>query len=252
MSKLALVTGATAGIGEASAIKLAKEGYDLIITGRRQERLDEVKKKLEQEFGVAVQSLCFDIRNKKEVDEAVAKIEKLNELEILINNAGLAAGLSPIQDGDMEDWERMIDTNIKGLLYISRQIMPYFVKNKKGHIVNIGSIAGRNVYANGNVYCATKFAVDALTQAMRTDLLPYGVKVTQIAPGAVETEFSIVRFHGDNAKANDVYKGYDPLLADDIADAVLYAVTRPPHVNINDMLIMPTAQASAFNLHKDE
>jgi 3-hydroxy acid dehydrogenase/malonic semialdehyde reductase len=252
MSRLALVTGATAGIGEATSIKLAKEGYDLIITGRRQERLDKFREKLVQEFKISVQTLCFDIRNKREVDEAVSKIDRINELDILINNAGLAAGLSSIQEGDVDDWERMIDTNIKGLLYISRKIMPFMVKNKKGHIVNIGSIAGRNVYANGNVYCATKFAVDALTQAMRTDLLPYGIKVTQIAPGAVETEFSIVRFHGDERKAKDVYKGYDPLLAEDIADAVLYAVTRPPHVNINDMLIMPTAQASAFNLHKQE
>ena len=159
--------------------------------------------------------------------------------------------MSPIQEGDIDDWERMIDTNIKGLLYISRQIMPIMVKNRKGHIVNIGSIAGRNVYPNGNVYCATKSAVDAITQGMRTDMLPYGVKVTQIAPGAVETEFSVVRFHGDRKKAGEVYVGFDPLLADDIADAVIYAITRPAHVNINDLLIMPTAQASAFNLHRE-
>jgi len=252
MSRLALVTGATSGIGEATTKRLAQEGFDLIITGRRQDRLDAFKQELEQKFNVRVQALCFDIRQRKEVDYAVTKIERIDELQILVNNAGLAAGLSTIHEGDVDDWERMIDTNIKGLLYISRQIMPFMVKYKKGHIVNIGSIAGRNVYANGNVYCATKYAVDAITQAMRTDLLSHGIKVTQIAPGAVDTEFSIVRFHGDENKVKDVYNGYQPLLADDIADAVIYALTRPPHVNINDMLIMPVAQASAFNLHREE
>ena len=251
MSKLAIITGATSGIGEATARRLAQEGFDLIITGRRQEKLDNFKQELELEFKVKVQVLCFDIRQKSEVDKAVSKIERIDELEILVNNAGLAAGLSTIQEGDVDDWERMIDTNVKGLLYISRQIMHSMIKNRRGHIVNIGSIAGRNVYANGNVYCATKYAVDAITQAMRTDLLPHGIKVTQIAPGAVETEFSIVRFHGDKEKAKDVYKDFEPLYADDIADAVIYSVTRPAHVNINDMLIMPTAQASAFNLHRE-
>ncbi len=249
--KLALITGATSGIGEATAKKIAAEKYNLVITGRRQERLDEFKQQLENEFNIEVQTLCFDIRNKSEVDAAVKQIKGLENIEILINNAGLAAGLSAIYDGDVNDWEQMIDTNIKGLLYISRQIMPVMVKNKKGHIVNIGSIAGRNVYANGNVYCSTKFAVDAITKAMRTDLLPYGIKVTQIAPGAVETEFSIVRFKGDEDKAKSVYEGYEPLVAEDIADAVLYAVTRPPHVNVSDLLIMPTAQSDAYNLHKE-
>jgi NADP-dependent 3-hydroxy acid dehydrogenase YdfG len=250
MSKLALITGATSGIGEATAKILAANKFDIIITGRRRERLDKLKLLLESEYAIEVQVLCFDIRKKEEVDKAFDLIERSSEIEILINNAGLASGLSPIQDGDLEDWEKMIDTNIKGLLYISRKMMPFMIQNKKGHIVNIGSIAGRQVYPNGNVYCASKYAVDAITQSMRTDLLPYGIKVSQIAPGAVETEFSVVRFHGDGAKANSVYVGFEPLIADDIADAILYVVTRPPHVNINDMLIMPSAQASAFAIHR--
>ncbi len=249
--KLALVTGATAGIGEATAKRLAEIKYNLIITGRRAERLAKFKQELENEYKIEVQTLCFDIRNKVEVEQAVKQIKNVENIDILVNNAGLAAGLKAIHEGDVEDWEQMIDTNVKGLLFISRQIMPYMVKNKKGHIVNIGSIAGRNVYAKGNVYCSTKFAVDAITKAMRTDLLPYGIKVTQIAPGAVETEFSIVRFKGDEDKAKSVYRGYEPLIAEDIADAVLYAVTRPPHVNINDLLIMPTAQADMFNTHRE-
>ncbi len=249
--KLALITGATAGIGEATARRLAAEKYNLVITGRREERLNKFKQQLENEYNIEVQTLCFDIRNKEEVAKAVAQIKGVEEIDILINNAGLSRGLDAIQDGDLNDWEEMIDTNVKGLLFISRQIMPYMVKNKRGHIVNIGSIAGRNVYSNGNVYCATKFAVDALTKAMRTDLLPYGIKVTQIAPGAVETEFSVVRFHGDEDKAKTVYNGYEPLIAEDIADAVIYAITRPKHVNINDLLIMPTAQSDAYNWHKE-
>lgn len=250
MNKLALITGATSGIGEACSRLLAENGYDLIITGRRIEKLEKVKSELEAEYEIKVQMLCFDIRNEKEVSQAVKKIDKVENIDVLINNAGLAAGLHSIQEGDLNDWERMIDTNIKGLLYISKKIIPYLINKKSGHIVNIGSIAGRNVYAKGNVYCATKFAVDALTQGMRVDLLPYGIKVTQVSPGAVETEFSIVRFHGDTELAKNVYEGYEPLLANDIADAVLYAITRPPHVNINDLLIMPTAQADAYNLFK--
>jgi NADP-dependent 3-hydroxy acid dehydrogenase YdfG len=250
MSKIALITGATSGIGEATSKKLAEAGYDLIITGRRKDRLDKIKDLIEKDYKVQVQVLCFDIRNKKEVDEAFSQIKNPQEIELLINNAGLAAGLNPVHQGDIDDWERMIDTNIKGLLYISRLISPIMVENRRGHIVNIGSIAGRQVYANGNVYCASKFAVDALTQAMRTDLLPFGIKVSQIAPGAVETEFSLVRFHGDKEKAKNVYTGFEPLLADDIAEAILFMISRPAHVNINDMLIMPTAQASAYSTYK--
>ena len=249
MNKLVLVTGATAGFGEATAVKLAANQFDLIITGRRNERLIELKSKIEKEYGVKVQALCFDIRDKVGVDKAFAKIQNPSDIEILINNAGLASGLNPFHQGDLEDWEKMIDTNIKGLLYISRLVSPFMVEKKHGHIVNIGSIAGRQVYPNGNVYCASKFAVDALTQGMRIDLLPYGIKVSQVAPGAAETEFSIVRFHGDEQRAKKVYDNYEPLLAEDIADAIYYIITRPPHVNINDMLIMPTAQASAFSLH---
>ncbi len=250
MSKLALVTGASSGIGEAIACRLAENNFELIITGRRKDRLENLKKKIELNYKTNVNILCFDIRSKKEVDNIIGEFKRINEVEVLINNAGLSAGLSPIHECDTDDWDRMIDTNIKGLLYISRKIIPYMVSNKKGHIINIGSIAGRNVYANGNVYCATKFAVDALTQGMRADLLPHGIKVSQIAPGAVETEFSIVRFHGDEKKAGEVYKGFEPLIADDIADAAIYILSRPAHVNINDMLIMPTAQASAYYLHK--
>ncbi len=250
MGKLALVTGASSGIGQAAAYRLAESGFDIAITGRRQDRLEILKQELELKYKIKAYSLCFDICDKQQVDDVVGKFERLNEIEILVNNAGLSAGLSPIHDCDLDDWERMIDTNIKGLLYISRKITPFMVANKKGHIVNIGSVAGRNVYVNGNVYCATKFAVDAITQGMRVDLLPYGIKVTLISPGAVETEFSIVRFHGDENKAKEVYKGYAPLMAEDIADAILYVVSRPPHVNINDMLIMPTAQASAYYWNK--
>jgi len=250
MNKLALITGATSGIGKATAMRLAANGYDLALTGRRNELLQELKSELESKNKISVYTLCFDVRDKDQVDQALEQFDKCDKIEILVNNAGLSAGLSPIHEGDLDDWERMIDTNIKGLLYISRKITPFMVANKKGHIVNIGSIAGRNVYTNGNVYCATKFAVDALTQGMRADLLPYGIKVSQIAPGAVETEFSIVRFHGDVNKANEVYKGFEPLIAEDIADAIAYVISRPPHVNINDMLIMPTAQASAYYLNK--
>jgi len=250
MNKLALVTGASSGIGKATAYRLAESGYDIALTGRRKDRLDILKQELELKFKIKAYSLCFDIREKQQVDDVVDKFERLHEVEILVNNAGLSAGLSPIHECDLDDWEQMIDTNIKGLLYISRKITPFMVANKKGHIVNIGSVAGRNVYTNGNVYCATKFAVDAISQGMRADLLPFGIKVSLISPGAVETEFSLVRFHGDENKANAVYKGYDPLMAEDIADAIIYVVSRPAHVNINDMLIMPTAQASAYYWNK--
>lgn len=252
MSKLALVTGATAGFGEATAIKLAKNQFNLIITGRRKERLDQLKSKLESEFQISVQALCFDIRNKNEVDQAFAQIKNPEDIDILINNAGLASGLNPIHEGDIDDWERMIDTNIKGLLYITRLVSPLMAKKKSGHIVNIGSIAGRQVYPNGNVYCASKFAVDALTQGMRIDLVKYGIKVSLVAPGMAETEFSIVRFHGDKEKARKVYESFEPLLAEDIADAILYIITRPSHVNINDMLIMPTVQANAYTLNPNK
>ncbi|MDR2836832.1 MAG: SDR family NAD(P)-dependent oxidoreductase [Bacteroidales bacterium] len=246
MEKVALITGATSGIGKAIAIKLAENNYNLIITGRRNDRLEKLKIEIENNTKSSVLTLNFDIRIKPEVQSAVNQIpeEWKNNLKILVNNAGLASGLEPLQKGDSEDWEKMIDTNIKGLLYITKEISPILVKNKKGHIINIGSIAGKEVYPNGNVYCATKHAVDALTKAMRIDLLPYNIKVTQIAPGMVNTEFSTVRFHGDTNKADNVYKGLTPLFAKDIAEILFFIVTRPEHVCINDIIVTPTAQAN--------
>ena len=251
MNKIALITGATSGIGKATAIQLAEQNYDLIITGRRKERLESLATEIKDKHNCKITILNFDIRKKHEVDDAIDSLEEnWKNIDVLVNNAGLAAGAEPIQDGLVDDWERMIDTNIKGLLYISRKVMPLMVNRKTGHIVNIGSVAGRQVYANGNVYCGTKYAVDAITQGMRIDLLHHGIRVTQIAPGAVDTEFSVVRFDGDEDKAKQIYKGYEPLYANDIANAIVFAVSRPAHVNINDMLIMPTAQASPYYLNK--
>lgn len=250
MKKIALITGATSGIGEATAIKLAENDFNVIITGRREERLSALQEKLKQ-IGADVLALCFDVRNEADVYHSLENLpEKWKNIDVLINNAGLAAGLNPIQEGDTDDWNRMIDTNIKGLLYATRCVSPGMIERKKGHIVNIGSIAGKEVYPNGNVYCATKHAVDALTKAMRIDMLPHNIRVTQVCPGAVKTEFSVVRFHGDKARADKVYDGYEYLLANDIADCILFAVTRPPHVTINDMVVMPTAQATGSLFHK--
>lgn len=246
MNKIVLVTGATAGFGEAIAHEFAKHGYDVIITGRRGERLKKVKAELEKQYHIKVLDLQFDIRNKAETDKALLSMDtKWQNIDVLVNNAGLASGMGPLQDGDTDDWDKMVDTNVKGLLYVTRCIAPMMIKNKKGHIINIGSTAGKEVYANGNVYCATKHAVDALTKAMRIDMVQHGIRVTGICPGMAETEFSIVRFHGDTEKAKNVYKGFDPLTAQDIADAVYYAASRPAHVNISDMVITPTAQANA-------
>lgn len=251
MSKIALITGATSGIGEAAAYKLAQEGTDLIVSGRREARLLQLKNKLE-ERNVRVLPLCFDVRNETGVREALHSLpDEWTHIDILINNAGLAAGLSTLQEGDSDDWNRMIDTNVKGLLYVTRAVAPGMVARKSGHIINIGSIAGKEVYPGGNVYCATKHAVDALTKGMRIDLLPHGINVTQICPGAVETEFSIVRFHGDRARAARVYEGFESLVAEDIAECIRFVLSRPPHVNINDMVVMPTAQATATLFHKE-
>jgi len=253
MSRTILISGATSGIGKSCAYYFAKNNDRLIITGRRNERLQELKTELSEKFKIEVCTLSFDIRDNKAVKSAVESLpENWKNIDILINNAGLASGLSTIQEGDLEDWEKMIDTNVKGLLYLSRAIMPKMIERKKGHIINIGSIAGKEVYPNGNVYCSTKHAVDALTKAMRIDLLPHMIKVSQIAPGAVETEFSIVRFHGDKDKADKVYEGFTPLTPDDIADAVFYVANLPAHVNINDLLIMPTAQASSGHFNKGD
>ena len=250
MSKIALITGATSGIGISTALKLADNGFDVIITGRRQELLYELNNLILSK-NVRVLSLCFDVRNHEQVKQNLCNLpEEWKNIDVLINNAGLAAGLSTLQEGDMDDWERMIDTNVKGLLYVTRNIVAQMVERGKGQIINIGSIAGKEVYPNGNVYCATKHAVDALTKGMRMDLLPKGIKVSQICPGAVETEFSLVRFHGDKTRADKVYEGFESLIADDIAECILFCVTRPPHVNINDMIVMPTAQASSSLFHK--
>lgn len=244
MNQIALVTGATSGIGEATAYILAQNGFNLIITGRRKERLIRIKEQIESDYSSKVIALSFDIRN---FDATKIAIESLpNEwknIQYLINNAGLAAGLSTLQDGDLNDWERMIDTNIKGLLYITRIISPGMVERGVGHIINVSSIAGKETYPMGNVYCATKHAVQSLTKGMRIDMLPHGIKVSSVCPGAVETEFSLVRFHGNQAKADQVYSGFTPLEAKDIADTILFILTRPDHVNIDDILVMPSAQA---------
>lgn len=251
MTKIALITGATSGIGEACAKIFAREGYQLILTGRRLERLENLAKKLNDKYGVQVAVSSFDIRNR---DAVVKNLEELPEnwkkVDVLINNAGLSQGLDPIQKGSFDDWDTMIDTNIKGLLYVSKIVSNWMIENKKGHIINIGSIAGKEVYANGNVYCATKHAVDAINQGMRIDLLPYGIKVTAVHPGAVETEFSEVRFKGDKERAKKVYQGFEPLVANDIAETIWFVASRPAHVNINDLLIMPTAQANAATIFR--
>ena len=250
MQKIALITGATSGIGRATAITLAEKGFNLIITGRRETLLLSLKRDLEEK-GVSVLPLCFDVRNETEVNEALSNLPATwQKVDILVNNAGLAAGLNTLQEGSTDDWDRMIDTNVKGLLYVTRVIAPGMVERHAGQIINIGSIAGKEVYPNGSVYCATKHAVDALTKGMRMDLLPHNVRVTQICPGAVETEFSLVRFHGDSSRAAKVYEGYENLVAADIADCIWFVVSRPPHVNINDLVVMPTAQASATLFHK--
>jgi NADP-dependent 3-hydroxy acid dehydrogenase YdfG len=245
---IALITGATAGIGKATAAQFAKNNYNIIITGRRKERLEELANQLIQQYNVKVLSLNFDVRNLKEVENAIASLtNEWKNIDVLVNNAGLAVGLGTIQNGLIDDWDRMIDTNIKGLLHITRNIAPIMIENGKGHIINIGSIAGKEVYANGNVYCATKHAVDALNKAMRIDMLPQGIKVTAINPGMVETEFSIVRYKGDEERAKNVYKGLEPLSAEDIAETIYWAASRPAHVNINDIIITPTVQANATN-----
>jgi len=243
---IALITGATSGIGKSTALEFAKNGYHLIITGRRQERLTELKTALVKDYKINVLDLCFDVRNEQQVASAIASIpSEFKAIDVLVNNAGLAAGLSAIQDGKLSHWEQMIDTNIKGLLYVTKHISQLMIQNKKGHIINIGSIAGKEVYANGNVYCATKHAVDALNKGMRIDLLPHGIRVSAVNPGMVETEFSIVRFDGDEDRAKKVYENIVPLKPEDIAETIYWMASRPAHVNINDVIIMPTIQANS-------
>lgn len=250
--KVVFISGATSGFGEATARIFAQNGYDLILTGRRNERLLQLQRELEEANDSRILPLCFDVRSEKEVNEAVASIPESwkERLQIVINNAGLAVGRSPIDEGIVDDWERMIDTNIKGLLYVSKALIPFLKAKKSGHIFNLGSIAGKEVYPSGNVYCATKHAVDALSQSMRIDLVAYNIKVTNIAPGAADTEFSLVRFKGDQQTADATYDGFQPLIAQDIAETIYFVATRPAHVTINDLVIMPTAQASATVFHK--
>jgi NADP-dependent 3-hydroxy acid dehydrogenase YdfG len=243
MTKTALITGASSGIGYQTAKVLAEKGFQLIICGRRKERLAELQAALKP---TPVHLLVFDVRNKQAVDEAVSSLpEDFKQIDLLVNNAGNAHGLSTIQDGDTDDWDNMIDLNVKGLLYLTCAITPQMVARKSGQIINVGSIAGKEVYANGNVYCATKHAVDALTRAMLIDLNPFGIKVGSINPGMVETEFSVVRFKGDEERAKKVYEGLQPLTPLDVANAIGYMATLPPHVNISDLTILPTAQAAA-------
>lgn len=246
-----LITGATSGFGKAIAERFAKEGYDICITGRRDDRLQTLKTELEQ-LDAKVITLQFDVRNKAEVTKAIAALKDQTEnIDILVNNAGLAAGFSSIDEGDTDDWDTMIDTNVKGLLYVTRQVAPLMKTQGGGHIINIGSTASKTVYKNGNVYNATKFAVDALNQAMRIDLLPYGIKVTAINPGMAETEFSLVRFKGDEKRAKTVYEGLHPLQAADIADIAYYCASLPPHVCINDLVVTCLTQANSVYTIKD-
>lgn len=252
MNKIILITGATSGIGKACALKFAQNNFDLIITGRRQQLLNDLASEIKNLYKVDVLSLCFDVRDREAVKNNIdSLVGKWKNIDVLINNAGLALGLGTIQEGDIDDWETMIDTNVKGLLYVSRNVMPLMVKKQSGHIINIGSIAGKETYANGNIYCATKHAVDSITKAMRIDMLKDGIKVTQICPGAVKTEFSKVRFKGDDQAAENVYKNFVPLKAEDIADVVFYTTSLPKHVNINDLLLMPTMQANSMYINKN-
>lgn len=252
MKEIALITGATSGIGKATAKILATNNFDVIITGRRKELLAETEKEIKEETGSNVMTLVFDVRNKIEVDEAIDRLpDEWKKISLLINNAGLASGLEPLNEGNFEDWEKMIDTNVKGLLFVSRKVSNLMIPQKKGQIINISSIAAKETYPNGNVYCASKHAVEALTKGMRLDFLKYNIKVGSISPGMVETEFSVVRFHGDKEKASNVYHGMEPLTANDIAEAILFMVNRPAHVNIDDIVIMPTAQGSARDVIRE-
>jgi NADP-dependent 3-hydroxy acid dehydrogenase YdfG len=251
MASFVFITGATSGFGEATARIFAKNGYSLVLLARRKDRLEQLKNELSSSE-IQVEILCADVRNEEEVNSSIASLPDSvkNGIQILVNNAGLAVGRGPIDKGLTDDWERMIDTNIKGLLFVSKAVIPFLKTNGNGQIINLASIAGKEVYAGGNVYCATKHAVDALSRAMRIDLVEYGIKVTNIAPGAAATEFSLVRFKGDTQTADSVYDGFDPLVAQDIAETIWFVASRPAHVTINDLTIMPTAQAAATVLWK--
>jgi NADP-dependent 3-hydroxy acid dehydrogenase YdfG len=244
MRKIALITGASSGIGRSTALLLARNDFDVIITGRREDKLNELSKEISKNTKSKVLVLSFDVSNYESGKEGIGSIpQEWKNIDLLVNNAGLALGFNPLQEGSLGDWETMIDTNIKGILYVTKLVVPQMIERKKGHIINVASIAGKEAYASGNVYCATKSAVLTLSQGMRIDWVKFGIKVSCISPGMVETEFSKVRFHGDEKRAAEVYKGVTPLSADDIAEAILIMATRPAHVNIDDMLIMATAQA---------
>ncbi len=249
--KNVFITGATSGFGEAIAFKLAQHNVNMVITGRTEQKLKEVAQKIESTTQSKVLTLSFDVQDYDQCEKAINSIpEAFKPIDVLVNNAGLAVELNPVNAGAIEDWERMINTNIKGLLYVTRLISPQMIEQKRGHIINIGSTASHEIYYGGNVYCATKHAVLALTKGMRTDFLPYGIKVSQISPGAAETNFSVVRFHGDQAKADKVYEGYDPLVAEDIADVVDFVLTRPAHVCLNEIIMTPTAQFNGTIVRK--
>jgi 3-hydroxy acid dehydrogenase / malonic semialdehyde reductase len=252
MHKIVVITGATSGFGKAIAEKFASNRWNCIITGRRADRLHAFADELREQYTVRVLSLVFDVREKEQVFQNLSNLpQEWKEIDVLINNAGLALGRDTFDKGDVEDWDTMIDTNIKGLIYVTKAIAPYMTSRKSGHIINIGSVAGKEVYEKGNVYCATKFAVDALSQSLRIDLLPYKIKVTAIHPGAAETEFSTVRFKGDEEKAKQVYTGFTPLSAADVADIAWYSATLPQHVCINELVVTCTAQGSAVNFYRE-
>ncbi len=252
-NKIALITGATSGIGRATALALAREGVHPILIGRRETRLQEIGREIEQKYRRRWLALPLDVRHQREVQQKIDTLPvEWQAIEILINNAGLARGVSKLQEGELTDWEEMIDTNVKGLLYITRAVVPGMVRRQKGDVVNIGSIAGHEVYPGGNVYCATKHAVNALTKGLRVDLVDTPIRVSSIDPGLVETEFSIVRFHGDEQRAKNVYTGMEPLHPEDIAEGIIFIVSRPAHVQIADMIIFPTAQRSATIVSRKE
>jgi 3-hydroxy acid dehydrogenase / malonic semialdehyde reductase len=251
MNKIAFITGTTSGIGKATALLFAANKWDIIITGRRENLLFDLAKSIQDKTTSKVFPLVFDVRNRNQVNYAIDTLpNEWKKIDLLINNAGLASGLDPLNEGDFEDWEKMIDTNVKGLLYVSRNIANLMIPLQKGQIINVSSIAGKETYPSGNVYCASKNAVDALTKGMRLDFLKYNIKVGSISPGMVDTEFSLVRFHGDKERASNVYSGFKPLSADDIAETILFMASRPDHVNIDDILIMPTAQGSARDVYR--
>jgi len=252
MRKIAYITGATAGIGEASAHKFAANGWDIVITGRRADRLIELQKLLQENYQVSVLMQCFDVRNLSEVQKNIQAMDaEWRQIDVLLNNAGLAVGRGPLQEGIYDDWERMIDTNIKGLLYVSREIIPIMISNGKGHIINVASLAGIESYGGGNVYCGTKHAVRSLSRSMRIDLVEHGIKVSTVSPGAAETEFSIVRYKGNTEQAEKTYEGFTPLSAEDIAESIYFMAIQPKHVNIEEIFILPTAQATSTIIHRN-